>query len=147
MVPVPLATEKMTDASRKNVLKDKYDGGTVTNPEAKEYRINAYRTFIDSNYSKYIKTGSAAEFEKLYSAAKDYSLDQMKKKYKVKKVGDVPDLEYNISVPEYSYTPQTYSTTYDEDGTVTPYVIPEAQENYTDEQKSSISKYGLVPKK
>ena len=69
----------------------------------------------------------------------------MKKKFgNVSKIGDVADLEYDIVVPEYDYTPQTYGTTYTSEGT-TPYVIPAA--NYTDEQKNIMSKYGLVPKK
>ena len=137
-----LATESMSDESRKNILKAKYDGGTVTNPEAREYRQQKYNEYIDANYDKTIKTGSAAEFEDLDGDAKDYSLDQMKKKYGVKKVGEVPDIEYDIVTPTYSYAPQTYSTTYDSSGTTSSsYVIPPAAGG------TLYTKYGVLPNK
>ena len=136
-----LSTEKLTDKQRIQLLKDKYEGGTISNPEAKEYRIQVYNKFIDDNYSKYVKNGTAAEFEKLHSAASTASGDAVKKKYNIKKLGDVPDLEYP-SDGDVTYTGYTGST-------ATRPIIPVANTTKpkTTQQSGLAAQYGVIPRK
>lgn len=136
-----LSTENLTDKQRIKLLKDKYVGGTITNPEAKEYRIQVYDKFIDDNYSKYVKNGTAAEFEKLHTAASNASGDAVKKKYGIKKLADVPDIEY----------PSSGAVSLGSGYTGTRPIIPIANQSTstrTTTQPSGLaSKYGVIPHK
>ena len=136
-----LSTENLTDKQRIKLLKDKYVGGTITNPEAKEYRIQVYNKFIDDNYNKYVKNGTAAEFEKLHTAASNASGDAVKKKYGIKKLADVPDISY----------PSSGTVSFGSGYTGTRPIIPTASQSTgtkTTTQSSGLaSKYGVIPRK
>ena len=140
-----LSTEKLTDTQRKQLLKDKYVGGTISNPEAKEYRIQVYRKFIDDNYGKYVKNGTAAEFEKLHTEASNASGDAVKKKYGIKKLADVPDIEYPSSGTVNLQSGGTYNS-----GT-SKLVIPTAKntgaKTTTTQPSGLASQYGVIPRK
>ena len=147
-----LSTENVSKSTAKNILKDKYEGGTTTNPEAKEYRIKKYKEFIDANFDKYIKKGTAAEYEKLHTAAGKSSGDATIKKYSnTKYLGGIPDLKYDIPIDYVASTDTKYSTTYPtKETSTTQYTIPPANKSsgsktYSKEQQKVMSKYGLVP--
>ena len=132
-----LASERVSKSSAKSILKDKYEGGTITNPEAKEYRIGVYRKFIDDNFDKYIKNGTATEYQKLHEAAANAGTDAVKKKYDVKKLGEIDDLDYYIPMDKYPSVDKQYTTTYGSDNA---YVIPPASNG------GAMGSYGYVPK-
>ena len=92
-----LSAEKLTKEQRIDLIGEKYltmGLTTITNPEAKEVRYNAYMDYIRKNYDTYIKHGTEAEFDKLRSKAGTASGDALRSYYHVDRISDVPGYDY-----------------------------------------------------
>ena len=99
-----LANENFSKEQAIDLMVEKYEDGlaSMTNWEAKDFRVNAYRDYLEANWDSRIVKGTEEEFKKLRSSYKKdrgaayYANELVKKYYGVKNLTSIPDIEYDI---------------------------------------------------
>ena len=148
-----IAESDMTEAEKMATFIEKYTGGTLTNWDAKDSRIDAYAAYVKANWPK---NATPEQLEKLHSKAGTASGNVAKAPYNAKNLSSIPGYQYQYDpdklmegyegagsapytgsiIPPASKAAATETTT----TTAAPRVVIPTNEEY-------LTRFGVIPKR